>query len=63
MLLKSGLRIEHLSFADPDLDTDRSVHGPGGCGCIVDVCAERVQRDAAFLVLLAAGDLRSTEPT
>ena len=57
--LRLGLeaRREHLALEDPALDADDAVGRLGFSGSVVDVGAQRVQRNAAFAVPLRAGDL------
>ena len=54
---------DHVAAIDPDLDADAAVGGVGVNLAVADVGAQRVERDAAFLVPLAAGHLRAAEAT
>jgi hypothetical protein len=52
---------QHFALIDPNLDTDGSVNSLCGCGSVVNIGAERVERDFAHLVHFASGDFRSVQ--
>src|SRR5687767_8276638 len=54
-------RREHFALEDPDLDADDAVVGARFGQTVIDVRAERVQRNATFAVLLGAGDFRAVQ--
>src|SRR3546814_12728582 len=56
-LFRSRVVAEDLTLEDPDLDADDTVGGQRLGFGIVDVRTQRVERHAAFAVLLDAGDL------
>src|SRR5207244_7315557 len=51
-----------LVLVDPALHTDGAERGLGGRAAEVDVRAQRVQRDAAFAIPLAARHLGAAQP-
>ena len=54
-------RIQHFAFVDPNLDADTAIGRMCFCKTIVDIRAQGLQRDAAFMIALAAGDLRAAQ--
>src|SRR5690606_6794839 len=50
-----------LAGVDPDLDADAAVGGPGLVEAVVDLGAQRVQRDAALAVPLRAAHLGAAQ--
>src|SRR6185369_2940719 len=62
-LLVLGHRIvlEDLTLEDPDLDAAGAERGERGRHAVVEVCAQRVQRHAAFAVPFFANDSAATE--
>src|SRR6185369_3046563 len=63
LLLRTAARarLGHLALEDPDLDADRAVGRVGRGHAVVDVGLERVQRQAAVLIPLAARDLGAVQ--
>src|SRR5688572_8022779 len=55
------LCLEHFALEDPDLDADDAVVGASFRQAIVDIRAQRVQRNASFTVLLGACDFRAVQ--
>src|SRR5262245_17742492 len=55
------LRREHFTLEDPNLDADDAIVGARLGQAVVDVRAQRVQRNAAFAVLLSACDFRAVQ--
>src|SRR5215831_6559384 len=53
--------LEHFALEDPHLHADHAVGGAGFGEAVVDVRAERVQRNAAFAVPLRARDFRAVQ--
>src|SRR3569833_1461026 len=53
--------IEHFTLEDPHLDADDAVGGAGFRETVVDVRAERVQRNATFAVPLRARDFAAVQ--
>src|SRR3546814_11993581 len=54
-------RSQNLTLEDPDLDAANAISGVGFGFGIVDVRAQRVQRNAAFAIPFHAGDLRAAQ--
>ena len=55
------LGFEDLAFVDPDLDADHAERGVRFGKSVIDVRAERLQRNGALVILLAARDLSAVE--
>lgn len=55
------LGFEDLAFVDPDLDADHAERGMRFGKAVVDIGAQRLQRDGTLVILLAASDLRAVE--
>src|SRR5579864_4161489 len=53
--------VEHFTLEDPHLDADDAISGAGLGEPVVDVGAERVQRDASLAIPLRARDLRAVQ--
>src|SRR5690606_36624791 len=60
-LMRHRVVLEHFAFEDPHLDADEAVGRIGLGNTVVDVRAQRVQRDAALAVALGAGDVGTAE--
>src|SRR5688572_12995178 len=55
------LYVEHFALEDPDFDADDAVVGASFGQAVIDIRAQRVQRNAAFAVLLGACDFRAVQ--
>ena len=53
--------LENVAFEYPDLDADRTVCGVGRRRAVIDIRAQRMQRDAAFAIPLGPGDFCAAE--
>src|SRR5262249_2888083 len=61
LILRHGIVLHDLALEDPDLHAAGAVSRLRGGDAIVDVGAQRVQRNPAFMVPLGAGDFGATE--
>src|SRR3990167_7279680 len=62
-VLRHRIMTEDLTLEDPGLDADHAIGGVGFGFRVVDVRAQRVQRNATFAVPFDAGDFRTAETT
>src|SRR5262249_53391617 len=61
LVLRHRIVLHDLTLVDPHLDAAGAVGGEGGGDAIVDVRAQRVQRNAALAIPLHARDLGAAE--
>ena len=53
--------MEDLALVDPNLYADAAIGGRSLGKAIVDIRAQGLQRDGAFMIVLGAGDFRAAQ--
>src|SRR5690606_34782044 len=60
-LVCSGIVLEHFALEHPNLDADDAVRGLGFGSAVVNISAQRVQRNATFAVPFGTSDIGTTQ--
>src|SRR3954468_6792292 len=60
-VLGERVMAENLALEDPHLDPAHAISGVGGCFGVIDVAAQRVQRNPALAVPFGPSDLGAAE--
>src|SRR3546814_17619153 len=60
-ILSHRVVAQNLALEDPDLDAAHAIGGVGGRLGIIDIAAQRVERNAAFAIPFRARDLGAAE--
>src|SRR5690606_9939998 len=60
-LVCSGIVLKHFALEHPNLDADDAVRGLGFGSAVVNISAQRVQRNATFAVPFGTSDIGTTQ--
>src|SRR6185437_780836 len=61
LVLRHRIVLEHLALEDPNLDAAGAVGGESRGDAVIDIGAQRMQRNAALAIPLGAGDFRAAK--